>query len=164
VRRTLLLSVCMVSLVTPLRSEARTCHEFEAGRVTFRENLGGNEVIAVVTSVTLSKQDSHPHAYFGFDEATPSTVISDIELKVAGREIYLPLSTYGDLADPRSACIDTIGAGYRLTISGGSASTAYESALEFDRAVVRRRHTALTEFADERWETIVYSFVQDRGQ
>jgi hypothetical protein len=165
VRRDLFL-VPLVALLTSLPSYAKTCLDstFAGTTVTLPSYTRDDQLRAVVSGAEFSGSDAHSHGYFGIDTGNPITVVSEIKVRAGDREIFVPLSAYGDIANARRVCFEQQGNHYLLTITGGSTSTAFEAVLEFDQQSILKRRIRLSEFPDQRWEETIYSFVKDRGQ
>lgn len=145
------------------RSEATACRttlSFQKGTVSLGETVAGAEIEVGVQTAEFLKGALHREGYFGLDVDVPRWVVSTIQLTVGERRLYIPLSAYGDLADPRDACLANESDPYRLVIRGGDASSSYEAMLEFDDRFLRKRRIFLREFPTQRWEETVYSFTE----
>ncbi|MBI4378660.1 MAG: hypothetical protein HY578_06155 [Nitrospinae bacterium] len=89
----------------------------------------------------------------------PQSVITSVDLKAGKEDIFVPLSAYGDLANPRTISFEITQKGFRLIVNGGDAGTSYEAVLDFEGEHIKRRKVLDGEFPIEVWEETVYSFI-----
>jgi hypothetical protein len=94
----------------------------------------------------------------------PKTVIRSVSVRVAGIEVWIPLSAYCDLADPNDIRFQREGKGFVLLLRGGDAAGSYQAEWHFADSRLQRRRVAHGEFPDQVWEETRYSFLNDNGR
>ena len=76
----------------------------------------------------------------------PCSLTDAVEISVAGHPVFVPRSAFADLADINGAELHLIAPGrFRLALTGGDASEAYEANIVFDRHRVRERTVTASE-------------------
>ena len=76
----------------------------------------------------------------------PCSLTDAVEISVAGHPVFVPRSAFADLADINGAELHLIAPGrFRLALTGGDASEAYEANIVFDRHRVRERAVTASE-------------------
>jgi hypothetical protein len=88
----------------------------------------------------------------------PQTVILTIDIKLGKEKIYIPLSAYSDLGDPKQVSLVKELHSIKLIIRGSDAGGSYKAILVFENGYIIRRKVMHMEFPDEVWEETVYSF------
>lgn len=97
-------------------------------------------------------------SWWGTDDSFPEYVITNIEVRINGSKIFMPLSTYGDLSDPTECYLKSIPKGVVIVINGGDTAGAYEADIIIKDYFVQEKKVKLLEFPDETWQDIKYSF------
>jgi hypothetical protein len=123
-------------------------------------------VVARVTIRTISFSSTTPKIRaprWGAGEdhmgpLAPLRIISAMEVYLGDKKLWLPLSAYGDLSDPRILTTRATKRGFEIKIKGSDAGGAYEARLLFDGKFIHRRRVVLLEFPDEVWEETTYKF------
>jgi hypothetical protein len=70
----------------------------------------------------------------------PCLLVDSLEISVGGRQVVVPRSAFGDMADVWTAKLHPMARGrFGLTLEGGDASESYEAEIVFDRSRVRER-------------------------
>ncbi len=70
----------------------------------------------------------------------PCLLLDSLAISVGGREIPVPRTAFGDLADIWTVKLHPLARGrFGLTLTGGDASEAYEAEIVFDQRRVRER-------------------------
>ncbi len=85
----------------------------------------------------------------------PGTVIGNIHLWVGEDEIFVPLSSYGDLANPTEAYLQQSKGYYRLLIGGPDGALDYTATIDFNKVQVLRRSVHTGE-DPKSWEETTY--------
>lgn len=138
-------------------------------RVDFRDGTAtavsrdarGNTITAKVQTAKLSIDFPFRKGYrWGAEIRRPATIVTVVEIRVGDREVFVPLSAYADLAEPRSISLQTVGKAATLSILGGDASVAYEAVLTFAESFVSKRRVHNRAFPDTAWEETKYSYTQ----
>lgn len=119
---------------------------------------GGDLKITVQTSKTAGSPFKEGFRWGGEDAIAPLTLITSIIVQSGADKIFVPLSAYSDLGDPRRISLKTIGTGVELTITGGDAGVAYSAVLVFKEGWLTHRRVAHGEFPDEAWEETKYVY------
>jgi hypothetical protein len=80
----------------------------------------------------------------------------------AGEKLYVPMSAFIDLGNPKSVRIDMSGSvgssSFMVTILGGDAGSAYEAKLAFSTGWLRERVVRHLEFPEAAWERTEFHF------
>lgn len=96
---------------------------------------------------------------WGGDEIKmPSSVLAEMDLKIADDKIFIPFSAFGDLGNPKQIFLEKNKDEFSIIINGGDASTSYKAILFFKNNCIYRRKVILSEFPDQVWEETNYSF------
>ena len=95
---------------------------------------------------------------WGVEGGDPTTVITGLDIQLDAVQLFIPISVYCDLSNPRSATLRRVGKTYEITIAGGDAAGAYRATLKFNGKWIRSKKVAHGEFPDEAWEETTYSF------
>jgi hypothetical protein len=123
------------------------------------QNTKGNPVSVVVRAAAPTADFPFRQGYrWGAETSRPESIVTAIEIGVGPNTVFVPLSSYADLANPRSISLQGKGPAYRLSISGGDASVAYEAVLTFTKSYVTRRRVMNSSFPDSAWEESRYSY------
>lgn len=97
-------------------------------------------------------------------EEPPPNFVSEIKIKDADLDMFVPLSAYSDLGDVHRASIHKTSRGFKLIIYGGDTATSYEADLEFSDGFLVGRKVSLNAFPDARRETTKYRFPPRTGE
>lgn len=123
------------------------------------------DVIASVESVDFSLCPSPFHSgYWGADDRTPETYVTNVVVSINGAAALIPLSVYSSLAEVTDITLEEVNGDILLTIRGGQGDAAgYVSIITFSRdkevgLLVKRQRTYGTEFPDEAYEETQFSF------
>jgi hypothetical protein len=83
-----------------------------------------------------------------------------LEVKVGGKPIFVPLSAFADLGNPRKVRIESRKEKGRFAVilTGGDAATSYSATLEFRDNLLSERLVRHGEFPDQSWEKTLYKF------
>lgn len=88
----------------------------------------------------------------------PKFVIGAITASKGDKQLFLPLSAYSDLGNPRLASLVVTADGARLKIVGGDAGGAYDAVFTFDASGLKERRVSSREFPNRAWEETKYSY------
>jgi len=135
---------------------------FEDGVAKVSMALGSSEMVSVSIEI-IEPQNSYVYskAYmWGGDETSPpKKIIKALTVLRNSQMVFIPLSAYADLGDPRKISLEKLPArGFRLIISGGDAAGSYSAALDFKNNEVSRRKVVSGEFPQDVWEETTFSF------
>ena len=98
---------------------------------------------------------------WGGDETRmPSSVLAEMNIKIEGDKIFIPLSAFSDLGNPKQIFIESNKDEFAIIINGGGSSTSYKAILIFKDKYITKRKVILSEFPDQVWEETNYSFNQ----
>jgi len=135
---------------------------FEEGIAKANVVLGASDSVSVsVETIELPDGYAYSKAYmWGGDETSPpKRIIKAITVLRNDQAIFIPLSAYADLGNPRRIFLEKLPAhGFRLTVSGGDAAGSYNAILDFKKNEISRRKVVSGEFPKEVWEQTTFSF------
>ncbi|CAG1065974.1 hypothetical protein BAC1_01571 [uncultured bacterium] len=115
----------------------------------------------VVSSFTESQPCKTAASWrWGAENVCPSTFIEVLEVKVNGNLLFVPLSSFADLGNPRKVRIEVHNGKKRFAVvlTGGDAATSYSATLEFRNNLLSERIVRHGEFPSEAWEKTHYKF------
>jgi hypothetical protein len=119
----------------------------------------GEQVQIEIKTVNYSSMIPYKKGFrWGTLSNTPKKLISELSVKVDGKEVYIPFSAYCDLTNPKRISDQTIDGEFTLTILGGDAAGSYTAELFFNKNVIKRKKVSHNEFPKVAWEETVYSF------
>lgn len=96
---------------------------------------------------------------WGAENSCPKKTVIALEIKVDGVAVFVPVSCFLDLGDPRSVQIDASKEDRTaITIMGGDAATSYSATLELRGHTLAERIVRHGEFPDESFERTIYGF------
>jgi hypothetical protein len=84
--------------------------------------------------------------------------MGQLDVYLGVNRVFVPISAYSDLGNPRSSTIETADKGFQIVVRGGDAATSYKATLVFEGGLLRSRKVVNGEFPDEAWEETIYSF------
>lgn len=119
---------------------------------------GGDLKVTVKTSKTAGGFFKEGFRWGGEDAVAPPTLIASIVVQSGADKLFVPLSAYSDLGDPRRVSLKTSATGFEIAISGGDAGVAYNAVLVFEDGWLIRRRVAHGEFPNEAWEETKYAY------
>lgn len=132
---------------------------FVGGVATITEQgVGGDLIVTVKTNKTAAGPFKDGFRWGGEGSMAPLTLITSIVVQSGADELFVPLSAYSDLGDPRRISLKTTATGFELVIAGGDAGVAYNAVLVFKKGWLTRRRVAHREFPDEAWEETRYAY------
>jgi hypothetical protein len=97
---------------------------------------------------------------WGAENTCPQSVIGALEIKVRGKAVYVPLSAFADLGNPRTVRIEPREGKDRFAVilKGGDAATSYSAILVFQGNLLSERIVRSNEFPNDSWERTIYKF------
>lgn len=95
---------------------------------------------------------------WGAEGNNPKEIISKIEVRVNGRQVFVPISAYLDLGNPRVIGGMVKNKELTLMIKGGDAATSYEARLKVGNEAVKHRKVVNGEFSIESTEETTYRY------
>lgn len=96
---------------------------------------------------------------WGSENSCPRAFVGALEVKVMGMPVFVPLSAFADLGNPRDVRIESHnGNGFAVILTGGDAATSYTASLEFRDNLLSERMVRHGEFPDQSWERTLYKF------
>jgi hypothetical protein len=129
--------------------------------VTATDHLG-REFKATIRSIPTPIEFPYKHGFrWGAETSKPERIIQSAEVRRSNSVIFVPLSAFADLGNPDSIRLEMDRKGFRILITGGDASTAYEATLTFNDDFVVRRKVASLSFPRTAWEETVYSYTTE---
>lgn len=129
------------------------------GVATITKHVAGDDLkVTVKTSKTADGLFKEGFRWGGEDAMAPPTLITSIVVRSGTDKLFVPLSAYSDLGDPRRISLKPSANGFELAIAGGDAGVAYNAVLVFEDGWLTRRRVAHGEFPDEAWEETKYTY------
>lgn len=124
--------------------------------------LSASDLVSVSVE-TIEPPDGYAYskAYmWGGDETSPpKKIIKSITVLRNDQIIFIPLSAYADLGNPRKIILEKLPShGFRLIIRGGDAAGSYSAMLDFNKNEISHRKVVSNEFPKEVWEVTTFSF------
>lgn len=130
-----------------------------------RAVVGGDGSRIEVTAKLLKTDAGFPFRagwLWGSEDTAPASVISELAVMVDGTHLFVPLSAFVDLGDPRTIKVDRGDQQFTVVIKGGDAAASYTATLTFsDSKVLMRRRVEHGEFPEQAWEETRYTFNTD---
>ncbi len=124
----------------------------ESGRVSVR---------VFITSLSKSQPCKAASSWrWGAENTCPRNIINALEIKDSGKSVFIPLSAFADLGNPRTVRIESRKGNdqFAVVLIGGDAATSYSATLEFRDSLLIERVVRHGEFPDESWEKTSYKF------
>ncbi|HEX2897680.1 MAG TPA: hypothetical protein VHP63_06490 [candidate division Zixibacteria bacterium] len=91
------------------------------------------------------------------ESATLIKVITSLNVEINGKKVFVPFSSYGDLAQPRLTGISTDRDGFVITITGGVDAPSYNARLFFTSEGIKSKTVTSTTDPQVVWEETFYS-------
>jgi hypothetical protein len=158
----LLLCACVLLLSFSVQPSFAVDTTFEEGVAKVSMALGASDLVSVAVETIEPPSDyAYRKAYmWGGDETSPpKKIIKAIAALRNGQAVFVPLSAYADLGNPRKLSLEKLPAnGFRLIVSGGDAAGSYKAMLDFKKNEISRRKVVSGEFPKEVWEETTFSF------
>jgi len=157
--RLLFIAIIILFSALPLSASGE---EFKKDIIKLSDRLtDGTPIKIEIRKSNISSQSLYSHAFmWGGDEITmPKKVITGLDVLSGTEKIYVPLSAYSDLGDPRQVSLERKQKGFQLIIQGGDAASSYKGVLVFSNENIESRKVTHGEFPDEVWEETRYSFI-----
>jgi hypothetical protein len=126
-----------------------------------RTELCLQEKAVCVAVSTESVSDSPKRSGFGWggeDFDPPQFLIHQLKLTARGKDLFVPLSSFSDLGNPRLLELNLTAKGFDLVFLGGDAAASYRAILVFERGWLVRRRVQHGEFPKQAWEETRYRF------
>jgi hypothetical protein len=150
--------ICLLGISTQYAYSAKFVNDV----IDLHEKLAdGTPVNIKITKVPIPKNYPYLETFmWGGDELEmPRSVISKVIVNIGKKRVYIPLSAYSDLGDPRKIKFLKTKDGFMLIISGSDAGGSYKATLRFDRHYIKTREVVSSEFPGQVWEETKYSFI-----
>jgi hypothetical protein len=122
----------------------------------------GKQINVLAIKIALPIDFPYKKAFmWGGDEIKmPSSVLSEVNVRIKDEKIYIPFSAISDLGNPKHIFLENNKDEFSIIINGGDASTSYKAILFFKNNCIYRRKVILSEFPNQVWEESNYSFNQ----
>jgi len=136
----LIILVISIFVARPLAAKAIGDHHSLSSQ-TYRAS-GRNGSLTAQVSLTVEPLPPRSHIYALYrmhSDYVPQTGITAINIRVDGREIYVPFSAVADMMDISKMSVRPERGGFVLLLSGGDGSEAYAARLSFNRSRVYRK-------------------------
>ncbi len=91
--------------------------------------------------------------------ADSNKIISYFKVEINGKRIFVPLSAYADLGNPRDVGIRPDVSKFDILINGGQNEKSYLAVITFDFIGLLSKKVSSAESAGEVWEETIYTFV-----
>jgi hypothetical protein len=119
-----------------------------------------NTIKASLSVTPLPKDYIYRTAFMwgGDDSQAPKSIVESISIVKGKKRIFVPLSAYADLGDPKKALLQPKGHGFQLVIIGGDAAGSYKAFFDFDNDEIKSRKVVSGEFPKDVWEETKFSF------
>jgi hypothetical protein len=96
---------------------------------------------------------------WGSENSCPKAFVGALEVKVMGMPVFVPLSAFADLGNPRDVRIESHnGNEFVVILTGGDAASSYTASLEFRDNLLSERMVRHGEFPDQSWERTLFKF------
>ena len=125
------------------------------------EEFGHVKVRVLVASVQESQPCKAASSWrWGAENTCPKTFISAFQVKAGDKSIFVPISAFADLGNPRTVRIEPCKEKncFIVVVVGGDAATSYSARLEFKNNFLIKRLVRHGEFPSESWEETIYKF------
>lgn len=119
---------------------------------------GSSIVVSVSTKKYYPKFPYTKGFRWGVELQAPKSLVTSLSVEIGGKEIFVPLSVYADLTNPRELLLENAGSNILIIIYGGDAAASYKAVLKFTTERIQSKKVSSLEFPDESWEETVYSF------
>lgn len=150
---------CAGEKARPLAARNGSLASFVDGRATITKHVASGDLkVTVKTSKTGGSPFKEGFRWGGEDSVAPATLITSVAVQIGAEKLFVPLSAYSDLGDPRQISLKPNAAGFELTIAGGDAGVAYNAVLIFEKGWLMRRRVTHGEFPDQAWEETQYAY------
>ena len=150
-----------VFLLFSLKSLATNIN-FEEDIAKASIDLGQSELVHVSIKLTAMPNDyvyRQLYMWGGDETSPPKKIIKSISILRNGQSLFIPLSAYADLGDPREISLGKLTLReFTLIISGGDAAGSYSATLTFKNNELAKRNVKSSEFPQEVWEETTFSF------
>jgi hypothetical protein len=159
--KTLKISIFIIFLLVILPCEAYLQGSGQPSDKELLEEFGQVKVRVLVTSVQEPQPCKAASSWrWGAENTCPKTFISALEIKMEDKPIFIPISAFADLGNPRTVRIEPCNEKhcFVVTIVGGDAATSYSARLEFKNNLLNKRLVRHGEFPKESWEETIYKF------
>ena len=127
-------TVIVVVLIAIVHSAAAQPTALDSGRIAKTLKLPDGATFSVTVSVGKWRGDPYKNAQlWGAWGKTPTTVISLVAASRSNESLplYVPFSSYADLADPRTVELRLKGNNVELEIAGAGGGLSYQAMLVF---------------------------------
>ena len=132
---------------------------FASGRANITRHLDGHYIeISVKTSDAKIMPYREGFRWGGEEAEAPATLVTLIVVQRDAKKLFVPLSAYSDLGNPRRVYLKGSVSGFEVRIAGGDAGTAYNASLVSDNEFLVRRRVTHGEFPGEAWEETHYAY------
>ena len=99
---------------------------------------------------------------WGAENKCPGSYISSMVVNIDNNPVFIPLSAFADLGNPREVRIETYTEKrFAIILIGGDAATSYTARLYFSNGLLIERMVSHGEFPDDAWEKTRYKFNYD---
>ena len=117
-------------------------------------------------SVDVKVQTQKPSSSFpyktgyrwGTELDSPNILITSIDVTIEDEKVFVPVSAYCDLTNPREFSLEKTKSGFCIIIEGGDAATSYKAVIFFENLYIKSRKVVHGKFPDTAWEETKYSF------
>lgn len=120
--------------------------------------------ISVRVTVTSSPESQTCNAAtswrWGAEGICPKSFVGALEVKLGGMPLFVPLSAFADLGNPRTVSIELHKekGRFAVVLTGGDAANSYSATLDFKDGHLNERVVRHGEFPEESWEKTIYKF------
>ena len=109
--------------------------------------------------VTTSQEAAPKNGWrWGSEFSPPRVRPISLSILIDGETIFVPVSSYADLGNPRDLTMSASEDFFEIVIKGGDAAVAYTAKLRIKGLFVRERAVTNNEFSAEATEKSVYSY------
>jgi hypothetical protein len=122
-----------------------------------------SEIQARLTVAYAGRCDRDADDYWGTDGNTPRTVVKRLFVTMGGDTVYVPHSSYVDLAEPSTIAIRHTPEAFSVVITGGDGSGSYSARFDISNLTLTKRFVESGEFPEE-WEERTYSSIPNDGR
>lgn len=153
-----LIAACLMGSLTLLASQAVEASAQDGAISARARNSRNDEVVARLVVVDSTEAGHRSGWRWGSFGSSPSRIIEELKVVLNGKEIFVPLSAYVDLGNPKALNIEVDGEEFVIKIAGGETGESYVATLTVRDGYVTSRRVSSRAFPQEAWEATKYKY------
>ena len=156
------ISQVLSMVVLMLLNSCSTQFQMKAQNSHMELNAKSGQISVNATKSTFSESFECKAASswrWGAENKCPGSYISSMVVNIDNNPVFIPLSAFADLGNPREIRMETYTEKrFAIILIGGDAATSYTAKLDFSNGVLIERMVSNNEFPDNAWEKTRYKF------